>query len=83
VEIKKGEVVGILKKRKYFIGGYEGDQLEPIINSLIDDAKQEDKLFELGEICSGVIAKITGGSIDEIEKKLWDMTHNKPLDSNG
>jgi hypothetical protein len=47
--------MAILKKSKYFIGGYEGNQLTPIVESLIQDAEREDRISELEEICREVI----------------------------
>lgn len=48
----------IFKKNKYFIGGYEGDKLQPIVDALIEDAKREGRINELLEICKEVIGAI-------------------------
>ena len=50
--------MGIIKKHKYFIGGYEGNQLEPIIKGIIEDAKQMSSIDSLKEICEGVLFAI-------------------------
>jgi len=49
----------VLKKSKYFIGGYEGNQLAPIIKNLIQDAERDDRINELLEICREVINTVS------------------------
>jgi hypothetical protein len=44
-----------MKRYRYVIGGYEGDQLSGVVEALVADAKSGNRTAELAEVCRAIL----------------------------
>jgi hypothetical protein len=68
-----------MKESKYNFGGLEGDQLEPLVNGLVNQAQLDGKLIDLRDYATAILIKISE-ALDSAYCKCWhDMSMDKTL----